>query len=56
MDDSATYVKKLISYKVLVLLSRDISGTRKFDDVLNTISREGLLLLNCKVIRFFPLR
>ena len=37
----------------LVLLSQDISGTRKFDEVLNTISREGILLLGCRLSAFF---
>ena len=45
--------KKADQLQSLVLLSQDISGTRKFDDVLNTISREGLLLLNCKLSAFF---
>ena len=36
--------KKADQLQSLVLLSQDISGTRKFDQVLETISREGLLL------------
>ena len=45
--------KKADQLQSLVLLSQDISGTRKFDDVLNTISREGLLLLGCRLSAFF---
>ena len=42
MDDSQLR-KKADQLQSLVLLSQDI-GTRKFDEVLETISREGLLL------------
>jgi signal transduction histidine kinase/putative methionine-R-sulfoxide reductase with GAF domain len=45
--------KKADQLQSLVLLSQDISGTRKFDEVLNTISREGLLLLGCRLSAFF---
>ena len=45
--------KKADQLQSLVLLSQDISGKRKFDDVLNTISREGLLLLDCRLSAFF---
>ena len=45
--------KKADQLQSLVLLSQDISGTRKFDEVLETISREGLLLLGCRLSAFF---
>ncbi len=45
--------KKADQLQSLVLLSQDISGTRKFDQVLETISREGLLLLGCRLSAFF---
>ena len=45
--------KKADQLQSLVLLSQDISGTRKFDEVLHTISREGLLLLSCRLSAFF---
>ena len=45
--------KKADQLQSLVLLSQDISGTRKFDEVLNTICREGLLLLGCRLSAFF---
>jgi len=45
--------KKADQLQSLVLLSQDISGTRKFDEVLKTISREGLLLLGCRLSAFF---
>ena len=45
--------KKADQLQSLVLLSQDISGTRKFDQVLETISREGLLLLGCQLSAFF---
>ena len=45
--------KKAEQLQSLVLLSQDISGTRKFDEVLETISREGLLLLGCRLSAFF---
>ncbi len=45
--------KKADQLQSLVLLSQDISGTRKFDEVLATISREGLLLLGCRLSAFF---
>lgn len=45
--------KKADQLQSLVLLSQDISGKRKFDEVLNTISREGLLLLDCRLSAFF---
>jgi len=45
--------KKADQLQSLVLLSQDISGTRKFDEVLSTISHEGLLLLGCRLSAFF---
>ena len=45
--------KKAGQLQSLVLLSQDISGTRKFDEVLNTICQEGLLLLDCRLSAFF---
>ena len=45
--------KKADQLQSLVLLSQDISGTRKFDEVLSTITREGLLLLGCRLSAFF---
>ena len=45
--------RKADQLQSLVLLSQDISGTRKFDEVLNTISREGILLLGCRLSAFF---
>jgi signal transduction histidine kinase/putative methionine-R-sulfoxide reductase with GAF domain len=45
--------KKADQLQSLVLLSQDISGKRKFDEVLNTISREGLFLLDCRLSAFF---
>ena len=45
--------KKADQLQSLVLLSQDISGTRKFDEVLHTIAREGQLLLGCRLSAFF---
>ncbi len=47
--------KKADQLQSLVLLSQDISGTRKFDEVLATISREGLLLLGVVCPLFFSM-
>ena len=45
--------KKAGQLQSLVLLGQDMSGKRKMDEVLKTISREGLLLLDCRLSAFF---
>ena len=45
--------KKAGQLQSLVLLGQDMSGKRKMDEVLRTISREGLQLLDCRLSAFF---
>ncbi len=45
--------KKAEQLQGLVLLGRDITGKRKFQEVLDAITRQGLVLLECDLSAFF---
>lgn len=45
--------RKAEQLQTLVLVGQDMAGTRKVEDVLGTITREALLLLDCRMSAFF---
>ncbi|MEC7802237.1 MAG: GAF domain-containing protein [Verrucomicrobiota bacterium] len=45
--------RKAEQLQTLVLVGQDMAGTRKVEDVLGTITREALLLLDCRISAFF---
>jgi len=45
--------RKADQLQTLVLVGQDMAGTRKVDGVLESITREALLLLNCRLSAFF---
>ena len=45
--------KKAEQLQTLVLVGQDMAGKREIDEVLRTIAREALLLLDCKLSAFF---
>ena len=45
--------RKAEQLQTLVLVGQDVAGTRKVEDVLETITYEALLLLNCSMSAFF---
>ncbi len=45
--------RKADQLQTLVLVGQDMAGTRKVDGVLESITREALLLLDCKLSAFF---
>jgi signal transduction histidine kinase len=45
--------RKADQLQTLVLVGQDMSGKRELKEVLRTITREALLLLNCKLSAFF---
>ena len=45
--------RKAEQLQTLVLVGQDMAGKREVQEVLRTITREALLLLNCKISAFF---
>jgi GAF domain-containing protein len=45
--------RKAEQLQTLVLVGQDMAGKREIEEVLRTITREALLLLDCKLSAFF---